>query len=593
MGHVTPRAGGGRTGGRLALRPAEEVMELERLGAVWPTKFSFSHSFVRTAARLGFSCRVAENSLDEAGRGRIVYRVEVGGATLTFAVFSTPIAEAEQEDRIIARRWDATAALFMGVPSEDDLCQSRDQLPVVVWGRSAPNTVTWSRANRSARLFDHVVGRLAAGRQPDPRLLNQVGYLIRTTGFSGNGRNGMVDFAQLRAMGHPLSAPYHVQLLVAYLWREFGFDLATHLARIRNPKAADLAPDIRRFVGVGNSSGIGLAPFVVRHPRLIDRWVHCRETALAELHSAGIGAADPRLARLADDLNGAVAYFRQEPRGDLDEFTPGRVIAADLVQAANILDELRRDPAAAGEGAGNVIAALTARARLDLTVEAQELLNAFLLEIHDGGGVDPHALVADESLSCPPHIRTGVLLALIRERFAWAARYGDPEGKTRPYFWYASEENMEPRRGRRGVDEGERHALPVDILGQLARLVAALERFPAEDSVGRFVGLHPQLRYMTMWAYSLAADDYAVARMDLLGADFSPLKIMRFQLATYGMLKFRPRSKTWLRATLLQGAGLPEELAAGNAGAGLLPEIPTVGGDTETDTETDTEVRLE
>jgi hypothetical protein len=191
----------------VGIRPADEVMELERMGAVWPTKFSFSHGFLRTVTRLGYRSWIADQRLDDSGRGRILYGAEIGGAPLTFAVFSTPIAEEEQEDRIIATRWDATAALFLGEPSEDALAQSFDQLPRVVWGRAAPNTVVWSRANRSARLFGHVVERLAAGRQPDPLQLNHVGYLTRTTGFSGNGRNGMIDFAELRASGHPLSAP--------------------------------------------------------------------------------------------------------------------------------------------------------------------------------------------------------------------------------------------------------------------------------------------------------------------------------------------------------------------------------------------------
>jgi hypothetical protein len=43
------------------------------------------------------------------------------------------------------------------------------------------------------------------------------------------------------------------------------------------------------------------------------------------------------------------------------------------------------------------------------------------------------------------------------------------------------------------------------------------------------------------------------------------------------MLKFRPRSKSWLRATLFQGAAIPEELSAGLPGDGLFPSIPGSG----------------
>ena len=556
-------------GCRPPLRSSDDVMELTRLGATWPTKFSFSHSFLRHVAKAGFTCRVAETSLDDRGRGRIVYRATVAGETLTFAVFCDPLDESEQQDRIIATRWDAWAALFIGIPSEEALEQSRIQVQKVVWGRAAPGTITWSRANRSARLFEHVIERLAAGQQPDAQQLNQVGYLIRTTGFSGNGRNGMHDYAYLRAIDHPLKAPYHAQMLAAYLWREFGFDLALHLARVRNPNAVDLSPDIRRFVGVGNSSGIGLVPFVVRHPKLLHNWIEVRENALADVLGKSFLPASWECARFAGLLEQAREYFLYEPGGEVDEFVAGETIASELAVAADEFDRLIRQPP---DDAPNPVTALVRRLKDRVSADTQELLHSLALEVHDRGAVDADLLHADETLSFPRNLRVGAFLELISERFAWTRRFA-VEGH-RPYFWYASEENMEPRRGCRGIDEGEQYELPVDILGRFEELVAALKSVVPTETLGRFLVRHPDMRFMAGWAYTLAEMDYAIARMDLLALDFSPLKIMRFQLATYGMLKFRPRSKTWLRATLFQGAGLPEELAAGHPGDGLLPRLP-------------------
>lgn len=552
------------------LRSAEDIMELTRMGATWPTKFSFSHSFLRHVAKVGFECSLAELALDDKGRGRIVYRAKVAGETLTFAVFSDPLDESEQQDRIIATKWDAWAALFIGVPSEEALQQSREQVQNVVWGRAAPGTITWSRANRSARLFEHVIERLAEGRQPDAQQINQVGYLIRTTGFSGNGRNGMHDYEYLRSIGHSLKAPYHAQMLAAYLWREFGFDLALHMARVRNPDAADLSPDIRRFVGVGNSSGIGLVPFVVRHPRLLHNWIEVRERALAQILSESFSATAWKCTRFSELLEQARSYFVYEPGGEVDEFVSGAVIADELAVAAKEFALLLKD--SRPDSASNPITRLMSVLEGRITGDTQELLHALALEVHEGGAVDAELLHADETLSFPRDLSAGDFLSLIRKRFAWVERFS-VTGQ-RPYFWYASEENMEPRRGERGVDEGEQYELPVDILGRFEELVAALGSAPPQETLGRFLVRFPDMRFMAGWAYTLAGTEYAIARMDLLALDFSPLKIMRYQLATYGMLKFRPRSKTWLRATLFQGAGLPEELAAGHAGDGLLPRLP-------------------
>ena len=55
-----------------------------------------------------------------------------------------------------------------------------------------------------------------------------------------------------------------------------------HIAAARAPyRAVALAPAIKHHLGIGNSTGLGMAPFLVSHPRLLNNWVHARETARA------------------------------------------------------------------------------------------------------------------------------------------------------------------------------------------------------------------------------------------------------------------------------------------------------------------------
>src|SRR5690606_38454123 len=105
--------------------------------------------------------------------------------------------------------------------------------------------------------------------------------------------------------------------------------------------------------------------------------------------------------------------------------------------------------------------------------------------------VDPDVMHTDESLACSPLSTTGELLSLIEERFRWTERFG-VEG-SRPFFWYASEENMEPRRGARGSDEGEDYELPVDILGRLEQLIDALRASRRDELLGRFLVRNPDM----------------------------------------------------------------------------------------------------
>lgn len=55
---------------------------------------------------------------------------------------------------------------------------------------------------------------------------------------------------------------------------------------------------------------------------------------------------------------------------------------------------------------------------------------------------------------------------------------------------------------------------------------------------------------------------YGEPRLNLEAADFLPLTLQRFQLATYGAENFIPQSDTWLRVTLMQGAPSRHELAS-------------------------------
>ncbi len=66
---------------------------------------------------------------------------------------------------------------------------------------------------------------------------------------------------------------------------------------------------MRRALGVGNSTGLGMAPFLVRHPLLVHRWHFARETALARVRALRATTAD----RVAG-FRSALAAMREDVR---------------------------------------------------------------------------------------------------------------------------------------------------------------------------------------------------------------------------------------------------------------------------------------
>ena len=140
-----------------------------------------------------------------------------------------------------------------------------------------------SRANKSIRLFEKVVCSLSKGLQPEIRDINDVGYLLRTTAVYGSGKFGLSDFMRTENVTH-FNQPFRAEMLAVYLVREFSVHLVEHIAFHRNPKqAVKLKKNIKQHLGIGNSTGLGMAPFIVNHPILLNNWILAREIALKKI----------------------------------------------------------------------------------------------------------------------------------------------------------------------------------------------------------------------------------------------------------------------------------------------------------------------
>jgi hypothetical protein len=221
--------------------------------------------------------------IDADGFGRAVFCAKSPEWTYSLVAFSNDLDPKLRSDRVIAEAWDATFVLFDGEPSVADLDRLAQNAPHQEAGRYLPSELVLSRANKSVRFFSHVVEHLASGRQPDLDLLGSVGYLMRTTAVYGNGKFGLADRAKI-ARRPGLSGPFRAELLTVYLIRAFTHELVEHIARYRAPESFVLLhPDSKRHLGIGNATGLGMAPFLVSHPILIHNWMHARETALARV----------------------------------------------------------------------------------------------------------------------------------------------------------------------------------------------------------------------------------------------------------------------------------------------------------------------
>ncbi|WP_377805973.1 hypothetical protein ABNQ38_04860 [Azospirillum sp. A29] len=575
---LTPSAGGTAPGPdphslfRLMRNPAE-LMTPERLASIQPSRISASRALMSRAIRDRWSITRTSFDIDERGRGTAGYRIDIGGWRFSFPVFSFEPSTQGRSGRIIGRSWDMMGALVEGDISPADVERTRVELPKLYEGRATPGTLIWCRSNRSQRLFDHALQSLAAGRQPDVAQLGQICYLMRNTGLDGNGTFGTKSFLAFEK-DHPLRWSLSAQMLCAYMMRTFAQDLLHHLARTASPQAVTLAPELARYLGVGNGSALGLMLFVNNHPRLIDRWLWIREEAIARAKCLIPGPDAAEVATLLRLLDKAI-LFRRQDRVVYEAITPSEVVHADLViireQTERLLARLRQGETVADRPIADLCASLAGRIHPD----AMETLHSLLIElVPEEADSLVETLVIDEELAGRPEMPVGRLREIIHSQYAWAFGLDLKSDTALRYVWYKSVTAEEPRRGPRD-EVGDAVNLGLDLPRLIVRLDADLAAQDPKQSTARFLLAHPHHRAIVTRVQALAGLPYHSPHADIMSEGFVPAHITRLlNVGIHGIDKTRDFLNRNLRGVLFHGAPTPVELAAGADETWFYPAEP-------------------
>ncbi|WP_083701831.1 hypothetical protein [Tersicoccus sp. Bi-70] len=532
------------------------------MNGAWATRHSFARSFLRRAAAKRWSVDRVRLDLDTGARGTAIYTVHAEGRRLTFIAFCQTLAESERTDRVIAEAWDVTAALIEGQLTPEREENLRRNVPLQERGRVDADTLVLTRANRSERFFDYVSQCLASGAQPEAERLGPSPYLIRSTAFYGNGKFGLKEFAGLAA-DHPLAVPYRSQMLTAWLLRELSIDMVEHVARATATRtgttAVPLDPRWSRYLGLGNATGLGMVPFVVNHPAYLDAWCRLREIPLATGLGRDYAPDDPDLGHVAALLERADHYLEEKQGLQTAPFLPPEQIRPQLRQLA---DELHayRDSASVPTP---VLAVLHDRAA-GLSPEARGIFASIVIELRtDFDEEAEHLLRVEAGTPFDPAMPCSDLLRAVKARYGWTGSldFTDPD-RTR-YFWFSSAANEEPRRAHRETRlQGDAEHC-TDVARRVNALAVDLERVAGERTVAEFLLAHPEHRFAAVRVQQTRDYRYGELQDNLVDGRFLPLSTQRFQLATYGMNNFSPKSTDWLRVTLFSGAPLAADVHDG------------------------------
>lgn len=504
---------------------------------------------LRQATHKGWTGQRTRFEMDALGQGEVAYKINTGDGVLTFVGFTQVIAEEDHTDRVIGGAWEITGALVDGPVDAALMDELRANVPRQERGRFGSDVLVLTRGNRSVRFFESIIDRLANGLQPDPDEVADAGYLMRSTAFYGNGKFGMRSFEGYET-DHPVAVPYRAQMLCGWLYRELSYDVIEHCARVRGgASAVGFDEEWRRYFGLGNATGLGLVPYAMKHPRVINAWVMIRELALADVRA--MPGSPERVAALRTWIDRTRQHFASASADAAEPFLAPRQIEALAVEVATAFDVCTSD---------RPFDELY-RWSEQQDVECRELVVSLLIELHEADDAEiDRLLVADETAVTDAPATVGEALDLLRQRFDWLGSLDLDWPDADHYWWVLSDNNEEPRRVRRSALAPQGRDLAVDVALRMRRFELALTAGDGDQTLAAFHAQHPGQRFAHR---RLITSDrrYGEPRDNVCDRDYLPLQLQRFQLAMYGMDNFKPKSTDWLRVTLFQGAPRLADLA--------------------------------
>ncbi len=554
---------------KVSLRPPAEVMKLDRLGCFHPSRISFTRTLIRRLHREQWQFRITHNSLDEQGFGEIVYTIETPQGSLSFVAFSNPLNASDRTDRVIATNWDMAFTLVNGKVNQTDIERLSEEVPKQEAGRLSDREIVLSRANKSVRLFQEIAETLAKGKQPDSKRITSIGYLVRTTAVYGNGKFGLMDFDRVKHTT-PFGLPFQAEMLTVFMARQFSFEVLDRTANnLGKDRYIPLNHSLKRALGVGNATGLGMAPFLVGHPQLIHQWIYLRELAIARVKSVRSISSNKRL-RLTKLLQKVAAHLDQWYT--MDERQAERI--EQLKKEIQYLKSMELNSNHSPYPWQSICQWIAA----EMSTECVELFHSILLEIYPELVDDLEQHMGVQEIN---HLNSsaslGELKIQLETSYGWALEIDFTEPNSSYLFWYFSAEKEEPRLGHRYIEAGSELEMRIGVARDVSRLYHDLCTFTKKDqqmSIAEFLLQYPQHRYIIARVHSLANFPYAEIQDNLLDIDCLPIDLLRCKLSLFGATRFDPKSQLWTRITLFQGAPLVDDLSEAGADDWAFPSVP-------------------
>ena len=543
---------------QVPLRDPKIVMKLSRLGSFHQSKLSFLRSFLNEFKDWKYNRDFFD--LNDRGYGVAIYSFSKDKKTYSLVCFANELKDEERSDRVIATKWDAAFALYDGIPSKIDIDRLSQNVPKQEVGRLSYKELTLSRANRSVRAFNYVVECLSKGIQPNTNELSKVGYLYRTTAVYGSGKFGLADRFRIKNRDE-INGPFRLEMMLVYLVRQFTFDQVNHIAKHKNPKdAVELDLDICRNLGIGNSTGLGMAPFIVNHPSLLNNWILAKETALKKIRE---------IEKVSEEefkifYNCLTKSLKNVTSWNTDSKYQKKKIENLINDLQNLINYLKDN---IHESNFYIFDKLYNWAEENLSEEGVEYLVSIMMEPYNkitDPLISQMSSDEDSSFNIPVDRTINDLREIIEKNYSDILKIDFSKNENNKKFWFISKNKEEPRIGDRFEDNGSELEQPTAIARDIKKLYETIFTLKNSLKIGNFLVQNNDLRHIVRRVFITEKYPYSEIQDNTIGSKLVPIDMLRLKLSFFGAVKFDPRSDKWLRICMFQGAPLPNELNSFN-----------------------------
>ena len=528
------------------VRENNNYMRLSRMGSRYPSRLSFSRSMLRRLINDNWEIHKSKFDLDKYGFGTVVYEIIINKQTYSLVCFSAFLDDKDRSDRVIASKWDTAYTLHVGKLSDQDLNRLKKTIPLQESGRNSPDELILSRANKSVRLFQYVVDCLSNGNQPDIYEINKVGYLLRTTAVYGSGKFGLSDFTNTKNTT-VFNQPFRAEMLSVYLIREFSIELVEHVARQINPKkAVKLDRKIKQHLGIGNSTGLGMAPFIIKHPKLINKWMKQYTKTLEEISQ--IELDNIVFEKYKKLLNKALNYLEEVNTSDEFQINKNKLTTEDLKKYISYIND--RDLSQKFKWLD-----ILDYCDSNFNNDTKEIARVQLIELYPQISEELAEDMADEEImEIDGNQSIGDLKQIINDKYSWIKDIDFNNKDSNYLFWYVSAAKLEPRLGERYNEQGSELEQNLGIAKMVSDLFKQIKNVDENQLICEFLLTHPEYRGIVKRIQSLKNYPYSEVQDNVLDKKTIPIDMLRFKLSFFGANRYDPKSDRWLRVSFFSGA---------------------------------------